>query len=176
MLSKAARRWICAALTSICAVTAHAADPDRRAYAQGTVARSSVAKPAWRDLTPAQQAALKPMEQEWDKLDAARKRKWIEFAGKYQKMKPDEQARAQERMRGWVLLSPESRQKARDNYRQSRSVAPDLRQRAWEEYQNLTPEERQKLEEETRRRRVVGKSVHPAPTKQPPPRSAGVKP
>lgn len=108
--------------------------------------------PTWQDLTPAQRTALAPMQGEWDSLDAVRKRKWIEFAAKYDRMKPDEQARMQERMRGWSLLSPEARQKARDNYKQARNVPPEKRQRAWEEYQNLTPEERQRLEQETRDR------------------------
>lgn len=115
-------------------------------------------RPTWRDLTPAQQTALGPMQAEWDTLDTVRKRKWIEFAAKYERMKPEEQARVQERMRGWALLSPEARQKARDNYKQTRNVPPEQRQHAWEVYQNLTPEERQRLEEETRQRRA--KSAH----------------
>ena len=123
-------------------------------------------KPTWRELTPAQQAALKPLETDWDKLDVSRKRKWIEFAAKYQKMKPEEQARAQERMRGWALLTPEARQKARDNFKQAQKVAPQDRQRAWEEYKNLSPEERQKLEDETNRRKAAAataKPPHPRP-------------
>lgn len=87
-------------------------------------------------------------------MDATRKRKWLEFAAKYPTLPVDEQERAHERMRGWSLLSPEARQKARDNFKRNRELAPAQRQRAWEVYQNLTPEERQTLEEETAARRA----------------------
>lgn len=74
------------------------------------------ASPSWKALTPAQQAALKPMQAEWGTLDANRKKKWLVVAQRYQTLSSAEQARMHERMGQWAKLSPEQRSVARDNY------------------------------------------------------------
>jgi Protein of unknown function (DUF3106) len=74
------------------------------------------ASPSWQKLTIAQQTALKPMQADWANLDAARKKKWLEVAKRYQSMSPADQARMHERMGQWTKLTPAERSTARDNY------------------------------------------------------------
>ena len=41
------------------------------------------AGPAWSELKPAQQQVLAPLASEWEKLDATRRKKWVEIADRY---------------------------------------------------------------------------------------------
>ena len=85
----------------------------------------NAAKPLWATLTPQQKLALAPLAPEWDKMDEIRKKKWLEIANKYTSMKPDEQARVQERMQTWMKLTPEQRMQARENYARSKQIKPE---------------------------------------------------
>jgi hypothetical protein len=118
--------------------TAHAGKP--------AVAPIALEKPLWKDLTPVQQRALEPLAGEWNKLEGLRKQKWLEIANRYNAMKPDEQARVQERMRDWVRLTPDQRRMVRENFARSQKVAPAPGQKSaqWQQYQQL-PEEQKKL-------------------------------
>lgn len=118
------------------------------------VPRTSVEKPAkaqpstapqWHDLTPAQQTALAPLAPEWDKLDNARKKKWLVLGNKYASMKPDEQQRMQERMRDWVKLTPEQRRIARESYARAKKLNPDQKSEQWQRYQQLPEEQKRAL-------------------------------
>jgi hypothetical protein len=101
--------------------------------------------PSWGSLNSSQKKALKPLERDWNSIDGPRKTKWLEIAGKYEKLSPAEQARVQERMSDWTRLSPKQRGEVRQNYKEAQQV-PDRKER-WESYNALSPEERQKLAE-----------------------------
>lgn len=102
-------------------------------------------KPLWRTLTPAQQLALQPLAAEWDQMDGVRKQKWLQLAGRFSAMKPEEQQRVHERMREWVKLTPEQRELARETYNRTRKITPDEKTATWESYQQLPDEQKQKL-------------------------------
>ncbi|MGM9513755.1 DUF3106 domain-containing protein [Roseateles sp. DB2] len=111
---------------------------------------SLVGDQRWASLSPAQQAVLAPLADEWDGLDAARKSKWLEIAARFHTLTPEQQARLRERMIAWTRMSPAERQQARVGFQSN----PQLRdeklqseklQSKWEAYQALTPEERQAL-------------------------------
>ncbi|MES2899762.1 MAG: DUF3106 domain-containing protein [Pseudomonadota bacterium] len=104
------------------------------------------AKPLlWNQLSRPQQVALEPLLAEWDKMDAARKQKWLEIANRYSSMKPDEQQRMHERMRDWLKLTPEERRVARENYTLSKKLGKNQKSVQWEQYQALPEEEKKKL-------------------------------
>lgn len=105
------------------------------------------AKPLWTELTPAQQQALAPLASEWDKLDAFRKNKWLVIGNKFATMKPDEQQRMQERMRDWVELTPAQRRFARERYARAKKLNPGRKFAQWQEYQQLSEEQKKKLAE-----------------------------
>src|SRR5262245_3225206 len=65
--------------------------------------------PSWGALNASQKKALQPLERDWNSIDGSRKTKWLEIAGKYEKLSPAEQARVQERMADWTRLSPKQR-------------------------------------------------------------------
>ena len=99
----------------------------------------------WRDLSANQRAALKPLERDWQSVDANRKRKWLEIAGRFGTMAPAEQARIQGRMTEWVQMTPEQRGQVRLQFQEAQRVAPQDRQAQWEAYQALPAEQRQQL-------------------------------
>ena len=69
-------------------------------------------RPAWSELTPAQQEVLAPLAPEWDQLNTTRRKKWVAIADRYPTMKPSQQKRLQTRMQKWVQLTPEEREAA----------------------------------------------------------------
>ncbi|MCZ7565203.1 MAG: DUF3106 domain-containing protein [Burkholderiales bacterium] len=100
--------------------------------------------PTWEQLTQQQQQVLAPIQGEWPKLDAKRKRKWLGIAKRYPSMTASEQARLQERMREWVRLTPGEREAARARYREFEQLSPEERRsvsRKWETYQRKRTEE-----------------------------------
>lgn len=100
---------------------------------------------SWNSLTPSQKQALQPLAGEWDTFPPDRKKKWMVFAEKFQKMSPDEQKRVQEKIQEWVKLTPEQRLAARENYIRSNKLQPDQRTLKWQEYQQLTEEQKAEL-------------------------------
>lgn len=108
-------------------------------------APATAAKPLWKELSAPQQLALAPLLAEWDKMDSARKQKWLEIANRFGSMKPDEQQRAHGRMREWLKLTPEERRLARENYTLSKKIGKDQKSAQWEQYQQLPEEEKRKL-------------------------------
>lgn len=107
-------------------------------YAAQQPAAKKSPRPAWSELTPAQQKILAPLAAEWDGMDAARRKNWIGIANRYPRMKPQEQERLQQRMRDWAALTPAQRQAARDRYQMLKNLSPEQRRqvtRQWQEYQ-----------------------------------------
>jgi len=126
-------------------------------------------KPVWSQLSPSQQLALEPLHAEWDPMEGARKKKWLELANHYASMSPEEQQRVHERMREWVRLTPAQRKVARQNFTQARTIAPNEKTATWESYKQLPDEQKQKLADEARRKAPAGKPTAaaspPAPLK-----------
>lgn len=109
------------------------------------VAPTKTSGPEWKDLTPAQQQALRPLGSHWGTLSEAHKSKWLAFSQNFPKLSSNEQARAHGRMTDWSLLTPRQRQEARLNFAESKQLAPDEKRAKWQAYQALSPEERQQL-------------------------------
>ncbi len=112
-------------------------------------------KPLWAELSLAQRQVLTPLGNEWHKLDAVRKKKWLEIANKYPKMQPEEQQRIQARMRDWAALTPEQRRIARDSYARAKKLDADQKSAKWQQYQNLSDEEKNKLAADTKKKKNV---------------------
>ncbi len=103
---------------------------------------------AWSKLTPAQQSILAPLEQEWDKLDAERRKHWIGLATRYPSLPVERQQRIRQRMQEWVSLTPEQRKQALERYKRLKQLPPgknDQLHERWREYQGLPEEQRQKM-------------------------------
>ena len=126
------------------------------------------AKPLWAALTAQQKLALAPLAPEWDKLDEIRKKKWLEIANKYASMKPDEQVRVQERMQTWMKLTPEQRMQVRENFARSKQIKPEQKSAQWQEYQQLSEEQKTQLANEASKKKSV--------TNVPPESQRNVKP
>ena len=99
----------------------------------------------WRDLNAQQRSALKPLERDWQGVDANRKRKWLEIADRFGAIAPAEQARIQERMTAWAKMTPEQRGQVRMQFQEAQRVAPQDRQAQWAAYQALPQEQRLQL-------------------------------
>ena len=99
-------------------------------------------KPLWSDLTPTQQQVLEPFASQWNVWPAQEKRTWMVLADRIPRMKPDQQARARERIEAWAALTPEQRLLARRNYRLAKELPKDERVAQWERYQQMTPDQR----------------------------------
>ena len=107
--------------------------------------RKAPDKPLWRDLNSAQQVALAPLAPEWDRMEGARKRRWIEVSARFASMPPAEQQRVQERMRQWMKLTPQQRDLARENFSKTNKLAQGDKAANWENYKQLSAEEKRKL-------------------------------
>jgi len=114
----------------------------------------------WNKLKPAQREALKPLQQDWATIDAARKQKWVQIADRMPNMPPDERARVQARMTEWARMTPQQRGEARLRYEESRQMPPEDRRSRWAAYQTLSPEEKRALAARADAR--SGPPTHPA--------------
>lgn len=139
------------------AAFAHSVGAQTAAAPKATAPARQVApaKPLWQDLNPAQQQALTPLAADWDKLDGPRKRKWIELTKHYSSLAPEQQMRMQERMREWAKLTPDQRRVARESYFRTKKLEPDQKNAQWEEYQQLSDEQKKKLAEDAHTKRRV---------------------
>nr|WP_156530049.1 DUF3106 domain-containing protein [Burkholderia thailandensis] len=116
---------------------------------------------SWARLTPQQHIALAPFANQWDSFSDERKRKWLKIAARFPKMSPEAQKRLQERMTEWVRMTPEQRRVARENYLVSKDLSAQAREKAWKAYQQLSPEQKEKLAAAERRRRPTVVSAPP---------------
>ncbi|HEY6510383.1 MAG TPA: DUF3106 domain-containing protein [Burkholderiaceae bacterium] len=112
--------------------------------------------PAWASLSPEQRSALAPLKDDWSKIDAPRKAKWLDLAGRYPTMPASEQKRMQERMSEWARLSPQERAQARLNFQQAKQLPNQERQDQWSAYQALPESERNALASRARATQKAG--------------------
>jgi Protein of unknown function (DUF3106) len=145
--------------------------------AQAPVAVSTTPSgPAWSELTPAQRAALKPLQTQWAGIEDTRKRKWLDIAARFPRMAPEQQQRLRDRMAEWAAMTPAQRNAARLQFETARLVPSDERQARWDAYQALPEEQRQALVEQAARRAPTARTVpRPDPTR-PEPKSNIVQP
>lgn len=121
--------------------------------AQGQTGAASVpqagpvinAHPTWRELSPAHQRILAPLEPLWNTIPELNRHKWVRIADQYPKYSADEQARLQARMAEWVQMTPQQRRLARENYQITRSLTPEAKTEAWNRYQQLPEEQKKNL-------------------------------
>jgi hypothetical protein len=97
------------------------------------------ARPAWSELSPAQQQILAPLAKDWEQLDSTRRKRWVALADRYPAMSAAEQERFKKRMQEWAQLTPEERALARERYQRLQKLPPKQRkqvqQQLWEEHQ-----------------------------------------
>lgn len=117
--------------------------------------RTAATKPAWAELTAAQQTALAPLAPEWDQMPLARKTKWLAIGNKFASMSPAEQQRVQKRMSEWMKLTPQQRRVARDSFTRAKKLGQDQKSARWEQYQQLPPEQKEELAKTTIKKRVT---------------------
>ena len=113
------------------------------------------ARPYWLELTAAQRQALAPLSDDWERLDSQTKKKWLEIAHRYPKMRPEEQQHTQQRMREWALLTPEQRTVARDTFARVRAMPPERRAEMLRKYRELPDTKRHELASEGRATRML---------------------
>lgn len=118
------------------------------------------AGPAWSELEPSEQIALRPLQNDWASIDELGKRKWRRIAERYPEMSATDQERLQNRMTEWAKLTPQERGKVRLQYLEAKKVPASSRQADWEAYQALSPDERKALAARgANAPRATGKSV-----------------
>ena len=141
---------------TVTARSVHSPSHPARQSSPGTVvATQPHAKPAWKDLTPAQQEALQPLAPHWAWLSEERKRKWLVISKNYQTLPADEQAKMHRRMSKWVTLSQQQRTQARRNFKEIKALTPAQKTAEWEAYQALSAEEKRKLAAQARSKASV---------------------
>jgi hypothetical protein len=103
------------------------------------------AGPQWSQLSAQQRTALAPLQREWPRFDADRKRKWLDIAARYPAMSAAQRQMLQRRISDWVRMTPQQRRIARANYLATGRASLGKRQRAWQRYQQLPPAQRHAL-------------------------------
>ena len=106
-------------------------------------------QPSWSELSSSQQRVLQPLSADWDNFESWRKKKWLDIADKYPRMRAEERERVQQRMKAWAKLTPEERQAARDTFRnvqKASSVEREALRQMWTEYESLPAEEKQRFQ------------------------------
>lgn len=102
-------------------------------------------QPAWKDLNAEQRLALAPLQGVWAELATDSKRKWMLMSKNFTQMSADEQGKLQSRMKAWAALPRNERIEARQNFVATQKISSELKSQQWEAYQQLSPEEKQKL-------------------------------
>ncbi len=126
-------------------------------------------KPTWKELSAAEQIALRPLAANWDNMAIGQKRKWQSVAKDFEKLPAAQQTKMHARMTEWTALSPKQRADARINFAQNRELTdgltPEQRKVQWQAYQQLSPEEKRKLAENAPKASIAGAA--PAARPQP---------
>lgn len=138
--------------------------------ASASVAKPEVAsKPLWKELSAAEQTALRPLAANWDSMAVGQKRKWQSVAKDFDKLPAEQQTKMHARMTEWIALSPKQRADARINFAENRQLTdgltPEQRKVQWQAYQQLSPEEKRKLAESAPKASIAGAA--PAARPQP---------
>jgi hypothetical protein len=101
--------------------------------------------PAWSTLSESQRRALQPLQAEWPRIDADRKKKWLEVAARLPTMSPEEQSRVRIRMAEWAQMTPAERGRARLQFQELRGLTSTDREERWRAYQSLPVDQRRAL-------------------------------
>lgn len=138
------------------------------AWSQPGTPRTAALQPTdsnWATLTLAQRKALMPLAAQWHTLDGTSRDKWLNVANRFPHLSAPDQKRMQDRMTQWSQLPAQQRGEARLRFQQTRQLTPQERQQKWAAYQALSPEERQKLAQQARRKQkpVVLPDAEPGP-------------
>lgn len=107
---------------------------------------AALTQPLWIDLTPTQQQALAPFARKWNTFSTAEKRSWIKASERFASLSGEQRARLQSRMKEWAELSPEQRNRARANFNLAANAPKDRRVAEYNQYKEMTPEQRQVLQ------------------------------
>ena len=132
------------ATAGFCASTAIAAQAAPPA-SPAVQAKPDAGGPRWVELSPAHRKVLAPLAGDWNGLDARSKERWMDVAGRYPKMAPDEQQRANQRMGEWARMTVAERTQARMNFQETRNVSKEERDARWQAYQALPEEKKREL-------------------------------
>ncbi|MBY0366136.1 MAG: DUF3106 domain-containing protein [Burkholderiaceae bacterium] len=111
--------------------------------------------PSWQSLTPAQQALLAPLAEDWSKLTPNQRSKWLNATAYLATLQPAELTRLQDRMRDWAALTPAERREARVGFQVVKQIDADQRQAKWEAYQALPAEKRQEFADKAAARKLA---------------------
>jgi Protein of unknown function (DUF3106) len=162
--------WLVAAAWAAWAQSTPPVTPGNMAAAANGVAKATpvkVAAPAWTDLRPDQQTALKPLAANWPNMSSGHKSKWLEVSKNYASIAPAEQAKLHARMSDWASLSPQQRAQARINFAENQALTsgltPEQRKVQWQAYQLLSPEEKKKLAASSGKT-TIGTATTPKPS------------
>lgn len=99
----------------------------------------------WKQLKAREKQALTPLAAQWGELTETQRSKWLAIAQHFDQLTPAEQQVMQTRMTQWVSLNPVQRNQARLNFNTVQSVSKDEKKSRWDEYQNLSEEQKRKL-------------------------------
>lgn len=96
-------------------------------FLMGVHALSACGQPVWGGLDARQKEALAPLEQDWDQMEPARRKKWLNMVNRHPEMTPEKRERFHSQVRDWDSLTPEQRKSARDRYRKIDRLPPERR-------------------------------------------------
>lgn len=140
---------VAAALFAVAGVTASSALAAQAEYAGPSTTPQQPSPdaggPRWKDMSAAHRKVLAPLSGDWNGLDARSKERWIDVAGRFPKMPPDEQQRANQRMGEWAHMTVAERTQARMNFQETRSLSKEERDARWKAYQALPEEKKREL-------------------------------
>lgn len=157
-------RFSLVALAASC-VLANPANAASPAAAQPSLIKTATQDSHWAALSPTQKQTLAPLASQWHTLDATSRDKWVSVANRFGTLPPVEQQRMQNRMKQWAQLPPQQRGEARLRFQNTRQLTPAERQQSWAAYQALSPDERNDLAQQARRKQkpVVLPTTEPGP-------------
>ncbi|HEU0189643.1 MAG TPA: DUF3106 domain-containing protein [Gallionella sp.] len=89
---------------------------------------ASAATISWNSLSPAQQEALAPLEQQWNTLPEIQQHRLLKTAKRYTHLTPEQKHRFLNRLTAWSKLTPEQRKAAREKYRAFNKVPAEKRE------------------------------------------------
>jgi len=149
-----------AALVAAVGFGASVALASNGSQATSPAAKADTGGPRWNELSATHRQVLAPLANDWNGLDSRSKERWIDVAGRFHKMPPDEQQRATQRMGEWAHMSIQQRTQARTVFQETRGLSKEEREARWKAYQAL-PEERKR---ELAAKRAAAPSSGPSST------------
>jgi len=138
----AAATIVAASLVSARALAAPAGATAASAAAAGAIDTSGA---RWNELSAAQRKVLAPLANDWNSIDSRGKERWLGIAGRFPKMPPEEQQRANQRMVEWSHMTPAQRTQARLNFQETRDLPKEEREARWKAYQALPDDKKREL-------------------------------